>query len=61
MAELRYSDRTDASGDVPERSVGVSGFPYVVVCRAAEDEVEVLAVHHERRRPVYWPDRAEDV
>ena len=53
--------RTDASSNVPERSVGVSGFPYVVVYRATEGEVEVLAVHHERRRPLYWADRAADM
>ena len=51
--------RVDTDGRVIERAVGLRGFPYVVVYRLHDNEVEVLAVHHERRRPLYWADRAE--
>jgi toxin ParE1/3/4 len=51
--------RHDGSGLVLERRIGVNGFPYVVVFRDARAELEVLAVHHERRRPFHWAERAE--
>jgi plasmid stabilization system protein ParE len=51
--------RVDAAGSVLERTVGIRGFPYVVVYRVRDEEVDVLAVHHERRRPLYWADRSE--
>lgn len=49
--------RTDPSGGVLERRVAMPGFPYVVVYRASDVGLEVLAVHHDRRRPEYWADR----
>ena len=50
--------RTNDVGKVLERKVGTAGFPYVVVYRATgRSGPEVLAVHHERRRPSYWADR----
>jgi plasmid stabilization system protein ParE len=51
--------RVDAAGSVLERTVGMRGFPYIVVYRVRDEEVDVLAVHHERRRPMYWADRGE--
>lgn len=51
--------RHDASGLVLERKTGVDGFPYVVVYRDTRPDLEVLAVHHERRRPFHWAERAE--
>jgi hypothetical protein len=50
--------RVDAAGGVLERTVGMRGFPNVVMYRV-RDEVDVLAVHHERRHPLYWADRSE--
>jgi plasmid stabilization system protein ParE len=32
-------------------------FPYVVVFRAADAAVEIVAIAHGRRRPGYWRDR----
>ena len=49
----------DAAGGVLIRTVGLSGFPYFVVYRVREEEIDVLAVHHERRRPMYWADRGD--
>jgi toxin ParE1/3/4 len=48
------------SDDPIERKVALAGFPYVVVYRAATTELQVLAVHHERRRPFYWAARANE-
>lgn len=49
--------RTDDVGEALERKVATPGFPHVVVYRATIIHLEVLAVHHERRRPSYWVDR----
>lgn len=35
----------------------VKGFPYGVVYRASAEEVLVVAVAHERRRPGHWMQR----
>lgn len=48
---------TDAAGNVQERKVGTTGFPYVVIYRTTDQAIEVLAVYHERRRPFYWAER----
>lgn len=50
--------RHDDSGEVSERKVVVAGFPYVVVYRDTGSDLEILAVHHQRRRPFYWADRS---
>lgn len=50
--------RTLDDGSVAERQVAMSGFPYAIVYRVAGDVVEVLAVHHQHRRPEYWASRA---
>lgn len=40
--------RMDAAEEARERKVGTPIFPYVVIYRATDQVVEVLAVHHER-------------
>jgi toxin ParE1/3/4 len=52
--------RQDESGVALEREVVVAGFPYVVAYRVTGSDLEILAVHHERRRPLYWADRATE-
>ena len=52
--------RNDAMGKVLERKVATPGFPYVVVYRVTDLDIEVLAVHHERRRPLYWVARTDE-
>jgi plasmid stabilization system protein ParE len=37
-----------------DRKRRVPGFPYDVVYRAKEDQMIVLAIKHQRRRPGYW-------
>lgn len=49
--------RLDTHGEILERRVKLARYPYVVVYRAARLGIEILAVHHERRRPLYWTDR----
>lgn len=52
--------RQDDSSEQLERKIALAGFPYVVVYRVASEDLEILAVHHERRRPFYWADRVTD-
>lgn len=35
----------------------VQGFPYHVIFREVEDGIQILAVAHHRRRPLYWLGR----
>ena len=35
----------------------VKGFPYSLINRASENEVVIVAVAHQRRRPEYWAQR----
>lgn len=49
--------RTNDVGEVLERKISTLGFRYVVVYRTIGSGLEILAVHHERRRPFYWADR----
>lgn len=42
------------------RRIGINGFPYHLPYRMSDDEVQVLAVSHDRRRPGYWVQRSSD-
>ena len=46
---------------VPEhiqvRRLRLRGFPYFVIFRELADEVQVVALAHERRKPSYWRSR----
>lgn len=35
----------------------VNGFPYNVIFREADGNIQILAVAHHRRRPLYWLNR----
>jgi len=39
------------------RRILLNRFPYSVVYRASSDEIVVIAVAHQRRRPGYWRRR----
>ena len=39
------------------RKISLRGFPFAVVYRAVDAEVQVLAVAHHRRSPDYWSVR----
>ncbi|MSV32471.1 MAG: type II toxin-antitoxin system RelE/ParE family toxin [Bryobacterales bacterium] len=45
--------------DGPARRILFRRFPYVLIYRACEDRIEVLAVAHGRRRPGYWKNRTD--
>ena len=45
--------------DLDVRRVRVSRFPYHVAYLMTEDHIDVLAIAHDRRRPVYWSGRVD--
>jgi len=47
----------DATGEVIERKVATSGFPYTARYRVIGEVVVVMAVHHQRRHPDVGADR----
>jgi plasmid stabilization system protein ParE len=47
----------DDNGEVVERRVATTGFPYAVRYRVADGQLVVMAVYHQRRRPDFGADR----
>lgn len=45
------------TGEPVVRTKGVHDFPYRIVYFVREDELFVVAIAHDRRRPGYWHDR----
>ena len=45
------------SAELPVRRLGVRRFPYHVIYLETRDELRILAVAHDRRRPGYWRSR----
>jgi plasmid stabilization system protein ParE len=43
------------------RSFLLARFPYKLVIAVAADEIVVLAVAHQRRRPFYWAPRVDEI
>ena len=41
------------------RRVSINRFPYHVAYVVTDDVIHVLAIAHDRRRPVYWSARTE--
>ncbi len=39
------------------RKISMKRFPFDILYRENQDEVQVLAVAHKRRRPLYWARR----
>lgn len=48
----------EVAADLLVRRAGVHRFPYHVAYLVIEDEIRVLAIAHDRRRPGYWKPRA---
>ncbi len=40
------------------RRVKIGKFTYSVIFRIVSDEIQVIAIMHQHRRPGYWKDRA---
>lgn len=47
--------------EVEARSLCVNDFPYTLVYLIEKDEIVVVAVAHQSRRPGYWKDRLGDL
>ncbi len=45
--------------DLDVRRVPVSRFPYYLAYLVSDDEIHVLAIAHDRRRPAYWSRRVD--
>lgn len=45
--------------DLVVRRLPVGRFPYYVAYLVTEDQIQVLAIAHDRRRPFYWRSRAD--
>jgi plasmid stabilization system protein ParE len=45
--------------DLPVRRRAVPRFPYHVVYVHIHDQIRILAIAHDRRRPGYWKGRVE--
>ena len=43
--------------DLPVRRRAVSRFPYHVIYFHIENQIRILAVAHDRRKPGYWSER----
>lgn len=50
-------DRYSAEFPPDIRRARVKGFPYNVIFREADGNIQILAVAHHRRRPLYWLNR----
>ena len=47
----------DTNGDVLERRIATSSFPYAVRYRVTDGQLIVMAVYHQRRHPDFGADR----
>jgi len=53
----RFPVMDEPGTDRPIRRARVRGFPYALVFVELPEEIRVLAVAHQRRRPLYWVSR----
>lgn len=47
------------ASDLDLRRVPVFRFPYYLAYLVSDDEIQVLAIAHDRRRPAYWSGRVD--
>ena len=60
LALPRSGTRVPSIGpDLPVRRLAVTRFPYHVVYLKMDDDLRILAIAHDRRRPGYWKTRLE--
>jgi toxin ParE1/3/4 len=60
VSRIRRHPRSGVSILSNIRRVSVATFPYSVVYRIEEERIFILAIAHEKRRPLYWARRARD-
>ena len=53
-APFRWPSRPDST-----RRVLLNKFPYAVVYKVGEAEIEIVAIAHRKRRPGYWRPRLQ--
>ena len=46
------------NGEVVERRVATSGFPYALRYRTIDETIVVMAVYHQRRHPDFGAERS---
>lgn len=52
------SPAIEVGGEVIERRVGTTGFPYLARYRVVDDSILVTAVYHQRRHPDFASERS---
>jgi len=57
VAALAASPRAGAEVESDVRWWLVKRFPYSVLYRLCDDQIRVLAIAHQKRRPFYWQER----
>ena len=57
IAQAHGSPVPGVAAHLRARRLRLRDFPYFVIFRELEDEVQVAAFAHERRRPTYWQRR----
>ena len=51
------SPTTEVDGEITERGVGTTGFPYLARYRIIDDTILVTAIYHQRRHPDFGSER----
>lgn len=57
LATIRNTPKAGRSFTDDTRRLLLQHYPYYVVYRVEKEEILVVAVAHQRRRPGYWQDR----
>ena len=57
LALIQENPQAWVAGGHGERKYVLKGFPYVVIFRVVEGEIQVFTVGHGRRRPGHWLER----
>ena len=58
---LREHPRIGRCVEHDVRSLCVNDFPYSIIYSVEKDEIAVVAVAHQSRRPGYWIDRLREI
>ena len=56
-AQREFDEATDIVLRGRVRKMRVARFPYAVLYSIVSDQIRVIAVAHDRRRPFYWSGR----
>ena len=59
LGRLKRNPEASPPYEDETRRLLMRAFPFAVVYRELETHIEILAIAHTRRRPLYWQGRAE--